>query len=203
MTALVILAAVVLALVLLGQIRLGAVVDYTARGLCLRVKAGPLRIQAYPRPPRSEKPQKRKKKKKEPDKPKEKASPLAQLRQYLPLITDAAGRLKRKIRVDSFTLEFTAAATDPASAALMFGGANAAVGMIWPLVEQNFNVKDRDIRTRVDFTAQRPEIALSAAATLTAAQAISLALRLAAGFLKANSQSNSGAKAPARQKEAV
>ena len=97
----------------------------------------------------------------------------------------------------------TAAASDPASAALMFGGANAAVGMIWPLVEQNFNVKDRDIRTRVDFTAQRPEIALSAAATLTAAQAISLALRLAAGFLKANSQSNSVAKAPARQKEAV
>ena len=91
MTALVILAAVVLALVLLGQIRLGAAVDYTAQGLCVRVKAGPLRIQAYPRPPRPEKPQKRKKKKKEPDKPKEKASPLAQLRQYLPLITDAAG----------------------------------------------------------------------------------------------------------------
>ena len=110
MTALVTLAAVVLALVLLGQIRLGAAVDYTAQGLCVRVKAGPLRIQAYPRPPRPEKPQKRKKKKK---------------------------------------------------------------------------------------------IALSAAATLTAAQAISLALRLAAGFLKANSQSNSGAKAPARQKEAV
>ena len=51
MTALVILAAVVLALVLLGQIRLGAAVDYTAQGLCVRVKAGPLRIQAYPRPP--------------------------------------------------------------------------------------------------------------------------------------------------------
>ena len=170
MTALVILAAVVLALVLLGQIRLGAAVDYTAQGLRVRIKAGPLRIQAYPRPPRSEKPQRRKKKKKEPDKPKEKASPLAQLRQYLPLIT---------------------------------GGANAAVGMIWPLVEQNFNVKDRDIRTRVDFNAQRPEVALSAAATLTVAQAISLALRLAAGFLKLNSQSNSGAKAPARQKEAV
>lgn len=203
MTALVILAAVLLALVLLGQIRLGAAVDYTAQGLRVRIKAGPLRIQAYPRPPRSEKPQRRKKKKKEPDKPKEKASPLAQLRQYLPLITDAAGRLKRKIRIDSFTLEFTAAASDPASAALMFGGANAAVGMIWPLVEQNFNVKDRDIRTRVDFAAGRPEIALSAAATLTAAQAISLALRLVLRFLKVNSQSNSGAKAPARQKEAV
>lgn len=64
MTALVILAAVVLALALLGQIRLGAAVDYTAQGLRVRVKAGPLRIQAYPRPPRPEKLQKRKKKKK-------------------------------------------------------------------------------------------------------------------------------------------
>ena len=62
MTALVILAAVLLALVLLGQIRLGAAVDYTAQGLRVRIKAGPLRIQAYPRPPRSEKPQRRKKK---------------------------------------------------------------------------------------------------------------------------------------------
>ena len=86
---------------------------------------------------------------------------------------------------------------------LLFGGANAAVGMIWPLVEQNFNVKERRIRTRVDFTAQRPDAALSAAATLTAAQALSLALRLAVGFWKEQSQSSAGDKAPARQKEAV
>lgn len=203
MTALVILAAVVLALVLLAQIRLGVLVDYAAQGLRVRVRVGPLRIQAYPRPPKPDKPKKRRQKKKEPDKPREEAGSLAQLKQYLPLIADAAGHLKRKIRIDSFSLEFTAAAADPASAALMFGGANAAVGMIWPLVEQNFNVKDRNIRTRVDFTAQRPELALSAAATLTAAQTLSLALRLAVRFLKMQSQSNSGAKAPARQKEAV
>ena len=200
MTALVILAAVAAALVLLGQVRLGAAVDYAAQGLRLRIRVGPLQLQAYPRP---EKQKKRKAKKKEPDKPREKAAPLAQLRRYLPLVADAAGRLRRKIRIDRFCLDFTAAAADPASAALLFGGANAAVGMIWPLVEQNFNVKERRIRTRVDFTAQRPDAALSAAATLTAAQALSLAFRLAVGFWKEQSQSSAGDKAPARQKEAV
>ena len=181
MTALVILAAVAAALVLLGLVRLDAAVGYAAQRLRLRIRVGDLQLQAY----------------------REKAAPLAQLRRYLPLVADAAGRLRRKIRIDRFCLDFTAAAADPASAALLFGGANAAVGMIWPLVEQNFNVKERRIRTRVDFTAQRPDAALSAAATLTAAQALSLALRLAVGFWKEQSQSSAGDKAPARQKEAV
>ena len=75
--------------------------------------------------------------------------------------------------------------------------------MLWPLVEQNFNVRDRSIRTRVDFDAREPALSLSAAATLTVAQALSLALRLAVRFLKINSQSHAGAKAPATQKEAV
>ena len=201
MTALVILAAVVLALLLLCQVRLGAAADYAAGGLRVRVRAGPLGFQVYPRPERGKKRSRRK----GPETPAEKPDLLPLLRQYLPLIAEAAGRLRRKIRIDRFTLDFTAGAGDPASAALLFGGANALIGMLWPLVEQNFNVRDRSIRTRVDFTAQRPEIALSAAATLTAAQAISLALRLAAGFLKANWASRPGAeRAPAeKQKEAV
>ena len=203
MTALVILAAVILALALLGQVRLGAAADYDGRGLRLRVKLGPLRFRVYPRPPGPPKPGRRKQKKKEPDKPREKPAPLSLARRYLPLAADAAGRLRRKIRIDRFALDFTAGAPDPASAALCFGGANALIGMLWPLVEQNFNVRDRSIRTRVDFDAREPVLSLSAAATLTVAQALSLALRLAVRFLKINSQSHAGAKAPATQKEAV
>lgn len=48
--------------------------------------------------------------------------------------------------------------------------------MIWPLVEQNFNVKERRLRTRVDFDAERPSVYLYAAATLTAGQALALGL---------------------------
>ena len=201
MTALVILAAVVLALLLLCQVRLGAAADYAPGELRVRVRAGPLGFQVYPRPERGKKRSRRK----GPEKPAEKPDLLPLLRQYLPLIAEAAGRLRRKIRIDRFTLDFTAGAGDPASAALLFGGANALIGMLWPLVEQNFDVRERRIRTRADFSAPRPEAALSAAATLTVGQALGLALGLAPRLWKQAGASRPGAeRAPAeKQKEAV
>ena len=197
MTALVILAAVVLALLLLCQVRLGAAVDYAAGGLRVRVRAGPLGFQVYPRPERGKKRSRRK----GPETPAEKPDLLPLLRQYLPLIAEAAGRLRRKIRIDRFTLDFTAGAGDPASAALLFGGANALIGMLWPLVEQNFDVRERRIRTRADFSAPRPEAVLSAAATLTVGQALGLAPRL---WKQAGASRPGAERAPAeKQKEAV
>lgn len=176
MKVLIVLAVILLALFLLGQVRLGALVEYGPPGLHVRAKVGPLSFTVYPPKP--------KKRKKEPapaaeSAPKKSGGSLAQVRRFLPLVGEAAGRLRRKIRIDQFLLDFTAAASDPAAAALSFGGANAAVGMIWPLVEQNFNVKERQIRTRVDFTAQRPVVDLRVRATLTVGQALILGLGLA------------------------
>ena len=131
--------------------------------------------------------------------------PLALVRRFLPLIAEAAGRFRRKLRIDVFQLEVTAAAPDPAAAALCFGGANAFIGMIWPLVEQNFNVKERRLRTRVDFDAERPSVYLYAAATLTAGQALALGLRLTTRFLAEFSKyrAEAGSPATSKQKEAV
>ena len=91
---------------------------------------------------------------------------------------EAAGRLRRKIRVDKIYLDVIVGGADPAEAALAYGGVNAAIGMIWPLVEHNLNVKDRRIRTRADFSAAETELSLEAAATLTVGQALALALWL-------------------------
>lgn len=208
MKVLLILGAVLLALVLLSLVRLGALVEYAASGLSLRLKVGPLRFTLYPPRPKKHRTESRKqKRKKEPEgpQPEKGGGPLALVRQYLPLIADAAGGLKRRLRLDTFYLDFTAAAADPAAAALMFGGSNAMIGMLWPLVEQNFNVKERRLRTRVDFSARKPSVYLYASATLTVGQALSLALRLAVKFLKLHSQSRAGAEPPAtdKQKEAV
>ena len=124
---------------------------------------------------------------------------------FLPLIAAAAGRFRRKLRIDVFQLEVTAAAPDPAAAALCFGGVNAFIGMIWPLVEQNFNVKERRLRTRVDFDAEQPSVYLYAAATLTAGQALALGLRLTTRFLAEFSKyrAEAGSPATSKQKEAV
>ena len=86
-------------------------------------------------------------------------------------------------------MDLTMAAPDPALAAMSFGGANAVLGTLWPLVEQNFEVKDWRLRTAVDFEAQAPAVWLQAAATLTIGQAVSLGIHLAfraLGILRAH-----------------
>ena len=147
----------------------------------------------------------REKKREERPQPELGGGPLALVKRFLPLIAEAAGRFRRKLRIDVFQLEVTAAAPDPAAAALCFGGANAFIGMIWPLVEQNFNVKERRLRTRVDFDAERPSVYLYAAATLTAGQALALGLRLTTRFLAEFSKyrAEAGSPATSKQKEAV
>ena len=192
MKAILILGAVLLALgALLRLVRLGALAEYSAAGLRLKLKVGPLRLMLYPRKPKrprrkAGKSSRREKKREERPQPELGGGPLALVKRFLPLIAEAA-------------------APDPAAAALCFGGVNAFIGMIWPLVEQNFNVKERRLRTRVDFDAERPSVYLYAAATLTAGQALALGLRLTTRFLAEFSKyrAEAGSPATSKQKEAV
>ena len=76
--------------------------------------------------------------------------------------------------------------------------------MFWPLVEQNFNVKEWRIRTKVDFTAEHSIVNLHAAATLTIGQIVALGVRVASQVLPILSQYKSGSKSRQEtQKEAV
>lgn len=200
MKVLLILVIIAAVLLLISLIRIGVQVVYVPSGLTLRLKLGPVRLTLLPR--KKEKKPKKKKKEAAPAE-KHKGDMLGQVRRVLPLVTEAAGRLRRKIRLDRIYLDVTAAASDPASAALAFGGANAAVGMIWPLVEQNFNVKDRRIRTRVDFDSVRPAVSLDAAATLTIGQAAALALWLAPKLPQVLGTDQKKKQADTVQKEAV
>ena len=199
MKAILILGAVLLALgALLRLVRLGALAEYSTAGLRLKLKVGPLRLMLYPRKPKrprrkAGKSSQREKKREERPQPELGGGPLALVKRFLPLIAEAAGRFRRKLRIDVFQLEVTAAAPDP------------FIGMIWPLVEQNFNVKERRLRTRVDFDAERPSVYLYAAATLTAGQALALGLRLTTRFLAEFSKyrAEAGSPATSKQKEAV
>ena len=179
MRPLLILALIAAALCLLSLIRLGVWVSYRSGVLTLKGKLGPVKLTILP--------QKEKKSAQKKPKPEEKAESkppkqpkdlLALARRALPVALEAAGRLKRKIRVDRLYLDVAVGGEDPAAAAVAYGGVNAAVGMIWPLVEQNFNVKDRRIRTAMDFSAAETDLSLEVAATLTVGQALALALWL-------------------------
>ena len=173
-------ALILAALLLLGQIRFGAQVLYSSAGVKLKLKIGPVKITLLPQ-------KEKKRPEKKPKKPKKAAEgpPLgpeeiiALVKQALPVALEAAGRLKRKIRVDRLYLDVAVGGEDPAAAATAYGGLNAAIGMILPLVEQNLHVKDRRIRTRADFLETRTRVDLDAAATLTVGQALALAFWLA------------------------
>lgn len=187
MTGLKIAAAVLLILGLLSLLRLGGEAEYSAGGLSVWIRVGPFRIHVFPVKKKREKPKNAgKKKEKKPPHESEKKSggSLDLVRQYLPLVTEAAGALRRRIRIDRLYLDFTAGNADPARAAMSFGYLNMAVGMIWPLFEQNFEVKGHRIRTAVDFNSPKPAVYISFCFTARLGQLVSFALRFGLKFFK-------------------
>lgn len=159
---------------LISLIRFGLIVRYNESGLWVMVRFGILKWTLLPL---KKKKKQKKHRPKEPEKPSpeqemRKNGSLEQLQRYLPLISEAAGRFKSKLRVDECDLELIWAADDPADAAMGFGYANAVIGMLWPLIEHNFTIRRRDIRTSVNFDAEKPTIKLHTAVSLRIGQGV-------------------------------
>lgn len=207
MIVLLILGIVVLALALVSLIRVGVRAEYVQNRLEVRLLAGPVKITLYPR--KAKKPRKAKQQKAQaaPEAEK-KLPPLEELiplaKQLLPMAVEAAGRLRNKVRIDLFDLDVTVASTDPVRTAVNYGKLNMAIGMFWPLVEQNFKVKEWHIRTQMDFVAEHATAELHGTATLTIGQIIVLGVWAASKILPILSQQKNGKKFPQEtQKEAV
>ena len=191
-------------LMLLAMVRVGGAAEFSAGGMIVWVRAGGFRWKVYPKKKRKEK-ETRKARKAKPEKegeaPRHKpGGAIETLRRFLPLIGEAAGELKRRIRIDTLHLDFVAAAPDAAMAAMAFGGANAAVGMIWPIFEQNFDIRDHRIRTTVDFQAGKPMVYLYAAFSGRIGQFVSFGARYAVKCLRIY---QSGKRPANTQKEAI
>ena len=190
MTALKVLLAIVLVFWLISLIRVGGRVRYGEAGLFAFVLAGPLKIQLFPAKPKEEKPKKKKPKKekkpkkKEPKKekkpkgkkPKTEGRPgtLSRLMQLLPVVGQACGALKRKIRIDDLDLDLIWGGGDPAAIALGYGQANAALGMLWPIFDNNFKVKRYSFQIGMDYGRTQPAVELEAAVTFTIGQILAL-----------------------------
>lgn len=199
MTGLLIAALVLLALFLIGQIRVGAAVSFDESGLLLRIKAGPLKIQILP-PKKEKKTQKEKTPKKEKKSKSAKKHPaeegakaqgkrdirdtISLALRFVPLLAEAAGRFRRKVRIDRLDLYVIWGAADPAAAAMGYGAGNAVMGMLWPPIEHNFKVKEYDLRVDVDLERNSPAVTGDVQATLTIGQGLTLALRLGVKALK-------------------
>ena len=182
MTALIVILIVLAVFWLIGMIRLGGRLKYGEAGFYVHILAGPVKIQVLPastKKPKKQKPKKEKKTKPEkPKKPKPEGQPgtLRRVMSVLPRILDAVGALKRKIRIDDIDLTLIWGGSDPASIAIGYGRANAALGALWPLVENNFKVKRRSFDIQLDYGRTEPAVEVTAAFTITLGQILTLAL---------------------------
>ena len=180
MTFLKVLLVILAVLWLISLIRVGGRVKYGQAGLFVTALAGPFKVQLIPAKPRKEKPKKKKKPKKEkPPKekePKQEGRPgtLSRLMKLLPVVGQACGALKRKIRIDDLELELIWGGSDPAAIALGYGKANAALGILWPIFDNNFKVKRSNFQIGMDYGAAQPMVELQAAVTLTVGQIVTL-----------------------------
>jgi len=201
MTALKVAGIILLVLFLIGRIRVGGAAEYSAEGVKVWIRAAGVPILVFPRETAGKKGGKSSKKRGSEQKdggkksPKEdqkegktppKGGPLELVKTFLPLVGEAAGALKRRIRVDTLCLDYTAAGgRDAARTAMTFGYANAAIGMIWPIFEHNFEIKDYRVHTGLDFQAKEPAIYLKGAFSARIGQLVSFAVIFGVKFLKA------------------
>ena len=168
MTFLKVLLVVLLVLWLISLIRVGARVRYGEAGLFAFALAGPLKIQLVPAKPKEGKPGKKK------PKPEGQPGALSRLMQLLPVVGQVCGTLKRKIRIDDLKLDLIWGGSDPAAIALGYGQANAALGMLWPIFDNNFKVKRHSFQIGMDYGRTQPAVELEAAVTFTVGQVLAL-----------------------------
>ena len=193
---------VLLALLLIGQIRVGAWIGYDAAGLVVRMIVGPVRIQVLPSKDKGAKPDKERKRpsRKEgraAEQKEKRPGSLARLLDLLPVLAEAAGALRRKILIHHLEVSVVWGAPDAAGAAIGFGRAHGAIGMIWPLFDHNFRVKRHRFQVDVDYGASRPEVRVELELTLTVGQALAFVLRYGGKALAR--WSRSGRRAQQRQ----
>lgn len=178
-------AAVLAVLILICFLRIGVVAMYSEDGFILDAYIGPVTLKIFPSDKAKKKDKKSKKTKKEKT-PEDAVKPgrLESLRSQLPSIKIALSRLKRKLLINELIIYFMAAGTDPAATALHFGAASAGYGMILPILENNFNIKKRDLRASINFEVSEPYIYIKARLSLAVWEVIYVTFGLLINILK-------------------
>ncbi len=182
---------ILLVLLALSLLPLGVRVRYDKDALSVfaRLWFIPIRIL-----PAKSKKDKAKKKEKKPKKPKEapegeetppakKGGKLDAVRAMLPLVKPALVGVKKRLTIRELELFVTWAAGDPADAAVGYGYAQAALGTLWAVVDQNFKVKKSRLGCSVDFDASSSTVYADATLTMRLGQIFTLVIPLAVRFL--------------------
>lgn len=179
-------------LVLLAILPLGVSVRYNSEGALVRIIAGPVRFTVFPM---KKKEKKEKPKKKAPSKEKKAAATTpakkkesgGSLLDFLPLVRvalDFLGDFRRKLRIHRLELKLILAGDDPCDLATNYGRAWAALGNLWPKLEEWFEIRKRNVEIECDFTASEMLVIARLDLSITLGRLISLAVVYAVRALK-------------------
>ncbi|HHU05169.1 MAG TPA: DUF2953 domain-containing protein [Clostridiales bacterium] len=178
MTALYVVLALLALIFILLILRVGVVLEYSDEGFLLELIVGPFSKRLHPSDDEKKEPKREKKPPKAPEKPapEKKGGAMSGFQEIWAFIKKIILRLRRKFRMDELILHVIAAGEDPVKVALSYGGVSAAVGMIIPVLEQNFNIKKRDIKSDFSFELKEPSIFFRAKLTMAVWQVIYVGL---------------------------
>ena len=206
MIALCIIMAVLLVIVIILLIPVGAEAEYDRPGATVWLRIGGIRKTLYPRPPKPEGEEKTKKEKKKEkpekaDEPK-KGGTLQLIMQLIPVAIEALGRFKRGLIIKKLTLWFCFGGDDPAKVAMSFGGASAGAGLIVPMLQRNFRIKEIDVQNGVDFTSAETTVYAHADIRIRIITILAIAVTAGIKTLKIFAARKKEAKASAAKPEA-
>ncbi len=162
---------------------LGVSAVYDSEGPRVSILAGPVRIPVLPAKKKDKKP--KKEKKKAPAKSKSAQQPKKEKRggslaDFLPLveiILEFLADFRKKLRVNVLEVNLVLAGGDPCDLAINYGKATAAMGNIWPRLEELFVIKKRDVKIQCDFEGDKTLIMARLDLTITVARVFSVGFR--------------------------
>ena len=172
---------------LLAILPLGGAVRYDGGGARAYLVLGPIKLLLYPRKAKESKPKNKKEKKPKPAREKapepqskEKESAGGSVKKFIPFVKlglSFLNELRWKLRVNRLDLKVVLAAEDPADLALSYAGANAALGSLWPLLEQSLRIRKRNVSVQCDFEAEQTLVFANVKITITLGRTLALAVK--------------------------
>ena len=205
---LLVLAVVLVLLWLVGQLRLGVGAEDRAEGLRVWLRTGPLRIGVFPLKKKKKPGKKARKEKPAPEKPEpqpqeQAGGALEYAKALLPILLEAAGQFRRRLRVDKLRLKVTVGMDDPADAAMRYGQVSGALAVLWGTLNEAFDLRDGQASAAVDFDARETTVYALAALSLKLGQIARLGIYFGFRALRAFLRVRSRRKQEQKQRKAA
>ena len=109
---------------------------------------------------------------------------LKELRLIIDPAFRAIGKFVRYLCIRNLYMDITIGTGDAFSTAMMYGGAAAGIGMIFPVLYQNLNIKRKCINVMADFDAEESTAYMDVTVSVRIWQMLAVAVVFLIGYIK-------------------